>query len=78
MEYELQIQYDEANEDKIKIGSNSDNEWLDLGILIEALGTMMAINRKKRNMGKAEMFDYVKDYLGKVAMDFDKSESLNN
>ena len=73
MEYQIGIKYDTELKDKVFIGSNSKDPWLDLGILIEALGTMMAINRKRRKQTHEEMFNYVRDYLLKVSIDYDKS-----
>lgn len=75
--YQVTIQYKPNDINKVYIGSNTHDPWMDLGILIEGLGTMMAINRKQKDWGKAQMFDYVKDYLAKVAMDYNKSETIN-
>jgi len=78
MKYHIQIIYDDENPNRILVNGDSHNRWLDLGILIEAVGTMMGIEANdwqnpKGIKTKEELVVYVKSYIDKVAKDYGKS-----
>jgi hypothetical protein len=82
--YQITIKFDnQAN--GILIEASQLGNWMDLGLAIEGVGVLMAIERNEMKFESAkqkgittkeQLTDYVIEYLKKVANDFDKSYTL--
>ena len=73
---EIKIEYNEEKEQTSIVGGTGDS-WFDLAILLEAVGVMMGIERKKYTNPKGiktanELCDYVKSYIDKVGNDYEE------
>lgn len=81
MDYEITIKFDSKNNQTLIKGSNLGN-WMDLGLAIEGLGVLMAIERNEKKFESAkekgietkeQLAEYVKKYIDEVSNDYDKS-----
>ena len=79
-DYEITIRFDNKANQVIVKASPLGN-WMDLGLAVEGLGVLMAIERNAgfpsaNNKGietREALMKYVKDYIDRVANDYDKS-----
>ena len=80
MKRQLTIFFDSDDQPTIQIGLYEPGDpWEDLAILMEALGTVAAIDRKNghtEHNGKP-VNQYLHEYLDKVLNDYDKSHTLH-
>lgn len=73
-EYIVEIKYKEGS-DRIMVKGNGAGSWMDLGIVLEGLGMMIAqVEREKNNPHNLktteEIIKYCKDYLDKSGNDY--------
>ena len=75
--YEIIIKFDDT-QNKVFVSASGQGLWADLGLAIEGVGVLMAIERQKFENPKGiktreELLEYVKKYLEKVSGDYDQS-----
>lgn len=75
-EYILTIKYTEGS-DRIMVSGNGAGSWMDLGIILEGLGMMIAQVDREKTSGKThnELIQYCKDYIDKSGNDYNKNWS---
>ena len=70
-EYLVEIKYTEGS-DRIMVKGNGAGSWMDLGIILEGLGMMIAQVEREKTSEKTheQLLQYCKDYLDKSGNDY--------
>jgi len=77
-DYQITIKFDNKLNQIFVEGSNL-GTWMDLGLAIEGLGVLMAIEKKegfknpKELKTTEDLVHYICDYIGRVSQDYEKS-----
>lgn len=79
--FSIEIKYDDKLGQVLIAGSGMDS-WMNLGLAIEGIGVLMAIERNERKFENSKtkgidtrekLTDYVIEYIKRVANDYDNS-----